>query len=454
MNLFDESEITRCASAAVLRHRALMTFGAGPPAERLGIPFRASLPEALRDAWENLLAAEALLARRSGLPFPTSPKPDSRPCGSESPYFSELAGLPFGVTLFPLAASSGAPQVGRVWCFNLVNTRKRIPQSIIRLDGWTDFLSALPDRAALRFFFDLPAGAPVAGRSWQLAARLAAAFSARHLAPQARELAANWIVTGEIAAAGNVHPVKVGNKAQLLHSDRRWLYPAHSPGFDSLPGHAVSRLDEARAHIVNTPIQLPSEPWPSRIRFMHMLVGENTLAQEAAALIPDAIERIVLWHSENEERSLQPARKLRASIGAFRPAPAIDLEILSANSLIAIQETIAVRLLPDLEHATDRDPVYFNVTSGNKLMFFAVAMLAQHPRHFGKMRLIYRERDTPALTFIQIRYTPAGPETRELSLPNGFSPAKRKTVERLLTPPEKPKPACFTKSTPQKGHLT
>jgi hypothetical protein len=442
MNLFDESEIARCASPAVLRNRALMAFGGVTPAERLGAPFRASLPENLRDVWENLLAAEALLARRSGLPFPTSPKPDSRPCGLDSYCYRELAGVPFGVTLFPLAATSGAPQAGRVWCFNLANSRKRLPQPTLRLDGWTDFLGSLPDRAALRFFFDLPAGAPVAGRSWQLAARLAAAFSARRLAPQARELAVKWIATGAVDTDESVHPVKAGNKGRLP-TNRRWFYPANTTGFKDVAGFAVSRLDEARAHIVNTPIQLPAEPWPSRIRSMHMLVGENTQAQEAAARIPDAIERIVLWHSENAERSLQPALKLRATIGAFQPAPAIDLELLSANALIAIQETIAVRLLPDLEHATDRDPVYFNVTSGNKLMFFAVAMLAQQPRHYGKMRLIYRERDTPALTFIQIRYTPAGPETLELCLPDVFSPAKRKTVERLLSPPEKQKPKCF-----------
>lgn len=454
MNLFDSEAVARCGSPEILRHRALLAFGLSPqsPGNPLSsIP--AEWPTELRETWNNCIAAEILLAVRSGSAWHIKLSPGSRPCGMDSPRLRDLQGIPFGVALFPIASNTGNPELGRVWCFSLADTRKRLAQPIIRLDGWTPFLNSFDQPERLRFYFDLPQAAPITGRSWQLAAHLAAIFSAPERGAQARELAANWIVTGAVYAGRAVLPVDCGNKCRLESGDRRWLYPAKSVGFEGVAGHAVTRLTETRAHILNTPIPLPEETWPARIRVLHMLAGGRTEAQEAAGLIPDKVDRIVLWHSTNQEMSVVPAGKLAAAFDALRPRPKVERNLLSANDLVAMQEAIAARLLPDLKKATERDPVYFNVTSGNRLMFFAVAMLAQHPDQYGKLRLIYRERDTPAFSYIQLRYTAAGPETRSLVLPPDFPAVKRQQVENLLATPEKLKPVCFTNQNSQEKPL-
>lgn len=317
--------------------------------------------------------------------------------------FSAYGGQRWAAAMFPLDLPNGAePAVGQIWA---TKVGADIPE--LALEGVSEMRRLFPD---VRFRLILPPPARVVGmptgRSWQLAAALAAhALSADPI--HTSTLAAHWIATGRIVRTNDgtiqAAAVSLGNKLNLLPSlgQRRWCMAAdqliatptevkdaanlHRGKFWPIPDLMTAWRTVIRQGTVS---DLEETTWPVGVAEMHTFVSP-ALGPCLASILHFQPQRLIIWHSREMESNgtlkvlLSGLERFRVALGQNLPPPKVYR--LTATSLIEAETRLG-------EHTSlvsySNSPVYFNLTNGNLLQRLAAYTLAQRNPDIW---MIYRE---------------------------------------------------------------
>ena len=378
-----------------------------------------ALPRCPSDPLLRALAAEYLIApEKSAIkpilreylrPFETAGRP-LRFFGLDEPRYSieKLSQYAISCAVFPIATDKGNPQLGRIWCIQPTSSGAQQSDrfELGSLEG-RETLLGLSEK--LCFLADIPdEHKNVVGRSWLAAAHLAA-LSLPVEAETRLRLARDFLATAEVDPAGRLQSVVVGNKLAACRNNqnRVWLVAKGDADFQSAltrwdagkppQYYEVKTIDEAFGHVAGYAIR-PGErrDWPKDIVDMHVLVGGSIAAGLVSVLLTRP-HRLHLWHTHNDRESYEPAcimKSLLSRLGGLADTP-IELHEVPSGDAALTEEAIRKTL-----NATPKSPVLFNVTSGNRLMMYAVDRIS-HDEHWA-VRLIYRDIDAPGLDYTMI----------------------------------------------------
>jgi len=222
-----------------------------------------------------------------------------------------------------------------------------------------------------------------------------------------KALALDWIITGDVENE-RVKKVEIGNKTQL-RINRNWLIPSDnrlklSQEFiiNQNPKFAHD-LSSAFAHITGEGINDSGEAtFPGNFTIVHSLVSKAREPAIAAVLLANP-KKVVLWHSDNEKESINPANDIKYILNNL----GIDCECkyLPDNSIKKAQSIIRKEI-------ENEGNILFSITNGNLLMRLAVFTLSEY---FPNIYLIYKELYSPSFEFTGIFYNDAYPTTVKLT---------------------------------------
>ncbi len=325
-----------------------------------------------------------------------------------------LATATISCAMFPIATSQGRPLIGRIWC---VLARKGKKDLILErfmgpaLDG-DGVLAGF--NANKHFIADIvsPPNTKIVGRSWLAAAHLAELAASGEADQQTRlRLARDFIVTGDVDRSTRLLPVAIGNKLMTCRNNksREWIIAHGSADFtealgtwnDGLPPRYTDceNVNAAFRYVAGYSIR-PGEriAWPKDIAEMHILVG-GSIAPGLVSVLLTHPHRLHLWHSHNDTESYKPALVMKALLTDFGVLKKVDIVLHVVPSAdVAEAERIICQTLP----AESQTPVLFNVTSGTRLMMFAVDRISHNEER--NVQLIYRDMDTQGLDFTLIKH--------------------------------------------------
>jgi hypothetical protein len=344
----------------------------------------------LADAWRVAIAEELLVLRGEG-------------CAVDAATVRRFADVSlFGWTtledcwdkhcavgVFPLAGDQSAPGIGHAWVVEGLADGK-----------WN--AAGLPEG----FGLGILARQPFVGDSWQLAAGLAAkaAVGGKEDRSARRMLARDWIATGRLIGE-EVGRVELGNKLDIDFRGRRhWLVPPAN-AVDTQGARVGTRiefphfLDSAWAIVSGMGTQrgdASNRSWPENVVALHVLVGGQIQAAIASILYTPPSVPVVLWRSDS---SLLQADEIIEIVGQLRPGTKMEKKFLSSSDLVEAEQALWGYFQA---RPPERDSiVLFNVTSGNRLMSYAVQGVANRRLN---MRLIYRDPDAEAHEFTLLDY--------------------------------------------------
>jgi len=402
---------------------------------------KASVPTSLTALWTAVVAREMLLAAQIANPIELRAASEalgvnSRPFGDTGPNLEELLGLPVAAALVPLDVPGGRGAPAQVW---LVQHSKNGLAADRQLLAASPHLS-LPENTGL-FLVQASDRASVDGRSWELAAAVAAqAFQQAQPKEAVMRLACEWIVTGEVVSGGRVGEVKLGNKPDLAPDvgERYWLLPGAEADF--VTPH-FERAARGRLRYADTLAQAfptvfedahtltdPSENWPEKVHTLHLFTTPALGSLVASALWSNP-QRIVLWTSDAMQPLKPPLARVLGDLARSRrweieERPINDKLVEAAESDLLAHETLG-------GGAPEDKLVYFNITGGNFLMRLAAVHVARlNPR----LRLVYRSEQLGEKNqndeFTRIRYT--GYRARAAILRRTDSRTSQNAAEKLL----------------------
>jgi hypothetical protein len=272
----------------------------------------------------------------------------------------------------------------------------------------------------------------ISGQSWQLAFALAArAIEER---AQAYSLAFEWIISGCVPDyTKSLNPVLkrviLGTKLSLYgRPGKRYIFPAeNNDDIAATRGYAGANFSVYTASDINhawnivcrkgTIHEGVDDP-PSRPVELHSFVSGAWRPVVAAILLLKPA-RVVLWHSDQAEISSGRAIEIEKAIPELARVAGFDPPVVERKDIDSRSPHIAEQqLLPVLkERIENNDGLvrFFNVTQGNRLMFFAAHTMAIM---FGEqLTLIYRDLDSTPFDFTTIRYKAlSNPVTKSLTL--------------------------------------
>jgi len=338
-----------------------------------------------RRLWESFFSEELLLMVSTGKVVPV----DVLAFFNEVCPFKngvrlrDLLEKPCALAVFPLVEGNSSPGWGHVWVVDGLKERDSA------IGG-----ELIPSRLGLLFS---TSHEKWTGASWQLAGSLAMkALQSKDMALRAA-LAQDWIITGAVkqaAASQNrlIDPVQLGNKLEIDVGKRAWLLPRAnvknvSPDQQStLIIRSATDVDAAWDLVAGQGTkQGQNKSWPADIDELHMLIGENIKAQVASVLLTPTCRKIVLWTSENREFSIKPAGQIREVLAKISGVAVPEIRQLKSGDIAENER----ELRKYFEATSDRCKVLFNITSGNRLMSYAVQTIA---RLYPFVELIYREQ--------------------------------------------------------------
>lgn len=395
------------------------------------------IDDEIRELWYEALSAEAMLVPpeyRERYPFDTIPV-DVTPFGEDGPRYGELKGCRAATVLFPLDGET--PQLGRVWAVKGVLEGK-FSNLIYKLVGASELVDQV-NRDGIILVPELPKGCRVEGRSWQLAACLAIRALKSQDVGVTLSLARKYIATGAIRGK-DIEPVKIGNKLAIIKTvpaiKREWLLERGNKKvfWDTenqrveVPFSAVRTIEDAWYTVAGYGTR-PSEEkvWPESIKVMHILVG-GSIVTALAALLYTVPKKIYLWHSSNPDKSIRPAKEIERLLKKYlrdRMPEVFEYEMPS-NSVVRAEEEL------DKVVATydESEPVYFNVTSGNRMMMLATDRWAVGKKN---VRMIYRDFDDgDHLGYVCVWHDDDSAYT--CMLKPGFDGKKKEVLMALLKP--------------------
>lgn len=345
---------------------------------------------ALSAAWRVAMAEEILLLSSEGNPAQARAAKlfaDTTVFGGIG--LEDCLGKPCAVAMFPTAGDRRPPGVGHVWAIKGMEHRD---------------MDADAKVIPLGFGLGVVASQPFQGDSWQVAAGLAArAVEDGQGLEVRRVLASEWIATG-VLRRHRIESVGMGNKFGLdFRGKRAWLIPPDNAG-EAGSARMGTRiefpfdLDSAWAIVRGMGTQRGTEEeslWPERVSKLHILVGGQIQSAIASILYTLPEVPVTLWHSESSEAQaetiIEIMRRLRAKTK-------IVMQPISSSDLVGAEKALSLNV-----HASrgGDSVVLFNVTSGNRLMSYAVQSLAGRRLD---MRLVYRDADANPHVFTLLNY--------------------------------------------------
>ena len=236
-----------------------------------------------------------------------------------------------------------------------------------------------------------------AGPSYKLAEALAGKLLKEGTPRQIFEAAKNWIVTGDVDENGNVRKVELGNKLELS-TDRSFIAPdknyiSERQGLETTVKFADT-VEAAWNHITNQGTKnIPEASFPPETDELHVLVGGNIKAQVASIIFSNP-KKVFLWYSESVKDSKEPAEYIEYAVKRYmkefnKPViEKIEKNLLSSKSMAEAEKT----LKEHFDGVRQNRSVIFNVTSGNRIMSYAVQTIA---RAYRNIELVYRDIDEP-----------------------------------------------------------
>ena len=361
----------------------------GTLASRLAEPMFCphSMSPDLEQLWKRLVAEDILLATLWRLPVDPSwleSLEDVQPLASCQDTLAALLKTSAWVVVIPL---------------DLAN---RVTGTLIRLwgiRGETNTHAVEGDLGLLGGPYSIFLGGwehPLAGRSWQLGAALAASVADRQRVDLQIRLARDWVITGAMNG-GTIEPVIAGNKARI-RTHRHWLVPqTNYDEFSSVIGRmvAAATLDGAWSHLSGEGLiehGLTAWPAPEDVAELHATISQALRPLIASVLITRP-NRLVLWHSESKKESEDfadlvieffHAEQIRNWSGWQGRVPQVEKRLLPMNDLAAGERALRDGGLAKVSHGT----ILFNVTCGNLIMRLAIYNVA---RLNPSIWLIYRE---------------------------------------------------------------
>jgi len=227
------------------------------------------------------------------------------------------------------------------------------------------------------------------GSSCRLAETLAEKLVHEGTQDQIVKAAKSWIVTGDIDENGKVGKVGLGNKLKLP-TKRKFIVP--DANYDEISRGTLGKtirfantLNDAWNHVTDQGTKhLEGVKFSRKVDELHVLVGGNIKAQVASIILLKP-EKVFLWHSKSKDESKKPAKWIAyvaKKYAGIRP----EIKFLTSKKI-----DVAEKALKDhFENISPDKTVVFNVTSGNRLMSYAVQTIANAYRN---VELIYRDID-------------------------------------------------------------
>lgn len=394
---------------------------------------RSRLSGNCREAWTRLVARELLLARslHADLKDPilsTAPRTilDVSPFDTAGgPSLRDLLAVPdlgLAVAVFPLASrTEGVPAlVGQAWAFTLASPACDVPAGFDRLPRSDEVRSRFRDLS-----LDCTGGCLCVeggdddfdGESWQLAAGLAARALLGGDSRMILETATKWIASGRLAGE-NVRWVEPRNKPDVFRRTKSFRTPI-LPSEDyarwpaDLGARFATHLNTAWAHVRGEGIVDGLEiQWPEGgVDELHQLIGRFPGVNIATPLL-FRHKHLVLWVSDDEEEAKKPAGIVKGVIAPLSGTDGMCFEEVPIDATLLTRAEHQLRKKIETPLSQGKI-VVFNITSGNRLMSFAVHSVA---RRFPNLWLIYKEKDTEHYT--RIVYEGDYPTTSRLQIPN------------------------------------
>ncbi len=345
------------------------------------------VPEEKRSFWRRWVAEEILFAVITGHSVPQDVRDyfsEICPFNERKETLGELWGRPAAMAVVPLASTEkgGRPSVAHVW-----------------------HVSGIGEAVAV-------SAEPFQGRSMELATRLAKEAVEQNDSAVILRLATQWIITGRINE-DRVASIELGDKLALEMKKRFWLIPRDnlkqvSPEMEAKRSiRSADSISTAWNQISGDgTTESGEEAWPTDTDELHLLIGGNIKAQMASILLTNTDAKIVLWHSSNEMFSKQPAKQIQELLKNERTC--VERKELSDQKISDAEKTLRAYF----RGVSSSKQILFNVTSGNRLMSYAVQALA---RLRPEIELIYRElgEKTPH-RFVRLRYTTFPPDSGSL----------------------------------------
>ena len=363
------------------------------------------LEDCHREFWLDSVAEEFLLAsvtervERDQIWPPISDRTVMQSCPCR---LHELLKLPKAVSLFPLSSDQSA-ELMHMWIL------RQEPGST-----WHDHRSMLEqgsevignDICVFLRGTSQRLEKPIDGRSWQLAYHLALRALNSGDADITERLATKWIATGRVEN-GIVYRVSMENKVSLAGRGRRLLYPSESRNPTDVTENncvAVPDVHAAWCHVQRSGVRDSGIiHWPENAYVMHTF-SSSAIGPVIAAVLLSGVKRVVIWYTDNEKISRQPAIALKEIILKII-APEVKVEPLreiSSNNLQDAESTLREALEPDL---ASRMPVIFNITQGNRLMALAPYSIA---RERENLWLVYRDQQATGYDYTAIKFDSSG----------------------------------------------
>ena len=305
------------------------------------------------------------------------------------------------VAVIPLAAND-EPTVAHIW---LIETEDTYSEAKIQSWDGLPLYHKINEKIYKTYIVDN--GKKITGKSFTLALELLKKAIEDNNQKAKKALAFDWIITGDVENK-KVKKIVIGNKTDL-QIKRNWLIPSEnrlqlSQEFiiNQNPKFAHD-LSSAFAHITGEGINDSGEAtFPGNFTIVHSLVSKAREPAIAAVLLANP-KKVVLWHSDNEKESINPANDIKYILNNL----GIDCECkyLPDNSIKKAQSIIRKEI-------ENEGNILFSITNGNLLMRLAVFTLSEY---FPNIYLIYKELYSPSFEFTGIFYNDAYPTTVKLT---------------------------------------
>jgi hypothetical protein len=190
-----------------------------------------------------------------------------------------------------------------------------------------------------------------------------------------RNLASDWIISGDVDESGAVRAVDIGNKLTMA-TNRQWMLPLGNredveAQYDSIRRRPrlVRRLDAAWAMVSGKGFSDADCPVPDHLDVLFSFVSRNrfTLPLMASRLRPG---RILLWHSEDEEHGVQRAKQVCSLLAELVP----ESEVLPPRQLqdAGDLQSVFKEIRKELEQTVGcGESACFSLTNATWLMRYA-----------------------------------------------------------------------------------
>lgn len=398
--------------ASCLRIEAMNRFG---DLDLCNVLADSSVLETISGTMLVNLAEEALLTISCNIEIPDhiyAILSDVSPFGEGYPPLRLLKEMRSAVAVFPLHGIA-EPALAHIWLFHDDKDMLGSDQ-FSKMNGASEFHAANPD---IKVFIFLPphySTQDILGRSWQLAYGLARVVIDD--SDLKMELASNWLLTGSVNNS-IVEKVKLGNKTALI-TNRNWLIPRDNHG-DIPPSWNprgkvlyTSSIEEAKDRIIGRVVKRSGKIcWPGGVRRLCSFSSRAETTVVAAAIL-SGVDELVLFVSDNDEESYIPALNIKEFLEEHSVINVIiPDDRIPSDDVYAIEKYISTQM-ESVFTSGSSEKVIFHVTTGNKLMSFAVSNIARRNPYLW---LVYRDRDKGDHEYTALFYDGLEPTTATLT---------------------------------------